>query len=111
MRANGRGQPRGEVAPVAEVCWKRSPDFRGTELEESVTRATTEGALEPAQERARRLEGVVRGREQQLAAPGQRERRHENHPQGERCVRRRPSRYTSLKRPDAYLCSRLEISV
>ena len=53
MRADGRDQPRGEVAPVADVCWKRGPDFASAELEQSVTRAATEGALEPAQERAR----------------------------------------------------------
>ncbi len=76
MRADGRDQPRAEVAPVAEVCWKRGPDFGGAELEESVTRATTEGALEPAQQRSRRLDSAVRGREQQVAARGQRERRH-----------------------------------
>ena len=78
MRADGRDQPRAEVAPVAEVCWKRGPDLGGAELEQSVTRATTEGALEPAQQRFWRLEGVVRDGEQQVAARGQRERRHED---------------------------------
>ena len=54
MRADGRDQPRGEVAPVAEVCRKRGPDFGGAELEQSVTGAASERALEPARERVRR---------------------------------------------------------
>ncbi|MGH9348248.1 MAG: hypothetical protein ACRD26_13400 [Vicinamibacterales bacterium] len=37
LGADGRDQPRGEVAPVAEVCWKRGPDFGSAELEQSVT--------------------------------------------------------------------------
>ena len=60
MRADGRDKPRGEVAPVAEVCWKRGPDFAGAELEQSMARAASERAFEPAGERGRRLEGVVR---------------------------------------------------
>ena len=59
MRADGRDQPRGEVAPVAQVCWKRGPDLGGAELEQSVTRATSEGALEPAR-RARPAAGARR---------------------------------------------------
>src|SRR5215203_3234157 len=56
MRANGRDKSSGEVAPVAQVRWKRGSHFGGAELEQSVPRATTEGALEPAQQRARRWE-------------------------------------------------------
>ncbi len=78
MRADGRDQLRGEGAPVAEVCWKRGPDFASPELEQSVPRATSERAFEPAGERGRQLEGVLRHREQQVAARGQRQRRHED---------------------------------
>ena len=78
MRADGRDHPRGEVAPVAEVWWKGSPDLGGAELEQSVTRATTEGVLEPARERGRRVERVVRDGEQEVAARRQRKRRHED---------------------------------
>ena len=78
MRANGRDQPRGKVAPVAEVRRKRGPDVGGAELEQSVTRATTEGVLDPARERGRQLEGTVRDCEPQVAARRQRERRHED---------------------------------
>src|SRR5206468_8247101 len=78
--ADRRDQPRGEVAPVAEVCWKRGPDFASPELEQSVPRATSERAFEPAGERGRQLEGVLRHGEQQVAARGQRQRRHEDGP-------------------------------
>ena len=60
MRADGRDQPRGEVAPVTGVCWKRGPDFASAELEQSVTRATSEGPFERPPESGRRLGGVVR---------------------------------------------------
>ena len=52
-----RDQPRGEVAPVAEVCWKRGPDLGGAELEQSVTRAASERALRAVRDSVgRRLE-------------------------------------------------------
>src|SRR5437870_7942995 len=55
MRANDRDKSSGEIAPVAQVRWKCGPHFGGAELEKSVPRATTEGGLDPAQHRARRL--------------------------------------------------------
>ena len=67
-----------KLAPVAEVGWKRGPDFGSAELEQPVTRAASERAFEPAGERGRRLEGVLHHREQQLAARGQHQRRHED---------------------------------
>ena len=78
MSADGRDQSRGEVPPVIEVCWKCGPDFGGAELEQSVTRATGEGAFEPAQQLRRRLDSLVPGRQKQVAPRGQCERRHEN---------------------------------
>jgi hypothetical protein len=59
MRADSRYQPRGEVAPVREVCWKRGPEFASAELEQSVTRATSEGPFERTLESGRPLGGVV----------------------------------------------------
>ncbi len=79
MRADGRDQPRGEVAPVAEVCRKRGPDFSGAELEQSVTRSPSERVLEARRETGRRrLRGVVRAGQQEVAARSQGERRHED---------------------------------
>ena len=45
-----RNQPRGEIAPVAHVGWKRGPDLADAELEQSVARATSERLFEPARE-------------------------------------------------------------
>jgi hypothetical protein len=67
MHADGRDQPRGEVAPVAKVRWKDGSDFRGAELEQSVARAAGKRAFEPARERGQWLDGVVRNGEQQVA--------------------------------------------
>src|SRR5580693_10263495 len=96
MRADGRDQPRGEIAPVAEVCRKGGPDFASAELEQSMTRASSECAFQPPCERGRQLEGIIRDGEQQVAARGQGERWHdpyyhevapENGPTGIRHVR------------------------
>ena len=51
MGTDGRDQLRSEVTPVAHVRGQRGPDLAGTKLEQSVTRAATEGELEPAQGR------------------------------------------------------------
>jgi hypothetical protein len=76
MHADRRHQPRGEVAPVAKVCWKDGSDLRGAELEQSVARAASKRAFEPARERGRWLDGLVRHGEQQVAARRQRQRWH-----------------------------------
>ncbi len=77
MRTDGRDEPRGKIAPVAEVRWKRGPDLGGAELEQAVTGATSERAFDAPRERGRRSEDVVCAREQQVAARSQRQRRHE----------------------------------
>ena len=76
MGTDTRDQPRGEIAPLAHVGWKRGTDLADTELEQSVTRATSEGPFERARERGRRLGGVVRAIEEQVAARSECERRH-----------------------------------
>ena len=76
MRADGGDEARGKIAPVAEVWRKRGPDLGGAELEQAVTRATSERAFDAARDRGRRSEDVVRDREQQVAARSQRQRRH-----------------------------------
>jgi hypothetical protein len=77
VRADAREEPRGEVAPVTKVCRKRGPDLASAKLEQSVTRATSEGVVEAARQGGRQLEEIARGREQQVAAWGQRKTRHQ----------------------------------
>ena len=77
MRADGGDEPRGEVAPVTEVNRQRRPDFARAEGEQSVTRATSERGFERAAQRGVGRRSVALVSEQQAAARGQRERRHE----------------------------------
>jgi hypothetical protein len=60
MRADGRDQPRGEVGTALPADLSYWRDFASAELEQSVTRATSEGPFERAPESGRRLGGVVR---------------------------------------------------
>ena len=59
MRADGRDKASGEVAPEAEVCGQRRPDFAGAEFEQPVTRAMSERAFERAIARGFWLGGLV----------------------------------------------------
>jgi hypothetical protein len=59
MGADGRDQPRPEVSPVTQVCRERGPNLAGAELEQSVTRAATEGGSKPVHRRSRQRERVV----------------------------------------------------
>jgi hypothetical protein len=78
MRADRRDEPGCEVAPVAEVRRERRADFAGTELEQAVTRATSERRFEHAR-KSRCVFGVIApAGEQQVAARGQRQRWHED---------------------------------
>jgi hypothetical protein len=77
MGTDTRDQPRGEIAPVAHVGWKRDTDVANTELEQCVACATSECVLEPPRKGGRQIEGIARDSEQQMAAWGQRKRRHE----------------------------------
>ena len=76
MGADGRDQPRAEVAPVAQVYRERCPNLAGAELEQSVTRTATEGGFKPVHQRTRQRERVFLNGEQQVAPRGQRKRRH-----------------------------------
>ena len=78
MRADSSNEPRGEVTPVADVGRKRRADFAGGERQQSVTRAAGERVLECAPEGGSRFGGIVRGREEQVAAWGERERGHQD---------------------------------
>ena len=79
MHTDRRNQPRGEVAPVAKVCWKRrfrlplrrARAIRGPSREQMRFRRLRERP-------GRWMEGVVCNREQQVAARRQRQRRHED---------------------------------